>query len=316
MNLTTAATLFLASSLVISSTSAIKGDGFYASGIIDFDSTLEGNTDIIGAHLHTGTSTTNGPVNVIFCGGEPLPDVLSIDGPCEVRDALGEDSPPVEEGRYVKSWEAIPYDDLLTEVFTNGANNATSVSGATTLADGAPTTFDSFLEELLACTVDACNVYFNIHTNYSFNLNAGAYGLARAQLSPVPCDKKELKPEYSIDTAKCFNAIATSSNNTNMVTGIPNQLAPNAGYMYGDLLVVYQGGGGTVEDSDVAVDNTASNEEGVSSNYDGGLGPNSTEPEAEQDKFSSSASLSLSLLSLIIAAVTMSTLLISPLMML
>ena len=162
------------------------------------------------------------------------------------------------------------------------------------MADGAPTTFDSFLEELVACTVDECNVYFNIHTNYSFNLNAGAYGLARAQLSPVTCDEKDLQPGYDMGTAKCFSAIATS-NNTNMVAGIPNQLAPNAGYTFagyagytiGDLLVVYQGGDGTVDDS-------------------GGLSPNSTEPKAEQDKFSSSASLSL-LLSLIVATITMST---------
>jgi hypothetical protein len=153
------------------------------------------------------------------------------------------------------------------------ANNATSVPGATTLADGAPTTFHSFLEELGACTVDECNVYFNMHTNYSFNLNAGAYGLARAQLSPVTCDEKDLKPGFYMISAKCFLASATSDN-TNMVTGIPNQLAPTAGSTIGDILVVYQNGGGAIKNSD--------------------------------DDASSSASLSL-LLSLSIATITMST---------
>jgi len=279
MNLTTA-TLFLASTLAVispSTTSAdhkvdYRGDGFYATGLIDFDSTLEGNTDIIGAHLHTGSSTTNGPVNVIFCGSAPLPDVLTIDGPCEVGET-GEDSIPVGEDRYVKTWEGYPFNNSLAEVFTNGANNATSVPGATTLADGAPTTFHSFLEELGACTVDECNVYFNMHTNYSFNLNAGAYGLARAQLSPVTCDEKDLKPGFYMISAKCFLASATSDN-TNMVTGIPNQLAPTAGSTIGDILVVYQNGGGAIKNSD--------------------------------DDASSSASLSL-LLSLSIATITMST---------
>jgi len=290
MNLTTA-TLFLASTLAAISPSTTSAnhkvdygnDGFYATGLIDFDSTLEGNTEIIGAHLHTGSSTTNGPVNVIFCGSAPLPDVLTIDGPCkvgEVRD-IGEGEPSVGKDRYVKTWEANPDNWLLEEVFTNGANDATSVQGATTLADGAPTIFDSFREELLACTVDECNVYFNIHTNYSFNLNAGAYGLARAQLSPVTCDEKELKLGFYMGTAKCFTAIATS-NNTNMVTGIPNQLAPNAGYTIGDLLVVYQGGGSDVEDGDDYIGST------------------------HDYRVSSSASLSL-LLSLIIATITMST---------
>lgn len=101
------------------------GSGFYAEGIIDFASTLEGNTELIGAHLHTGSSTTNGPVNVIFCGSAPLPEILTIDGPCSVRndvsagDLVGVGDGDVE-GRYIKSWEAVPYDDLLTEVYTNG----------------------------------------------------------------------------------------------------------------------------------------------------------------------------------------------------
>merc|ERR1712238_348719 len=197
-------------------------------------------------------------VNVIFCGSAPLPEVLTIDGPCAVRtdgemgDLVGDGDTP---GRYIKAWEAIPLDDLLTEVYTNGGNNATSVAGADTLADGAPTTFASFQDALMACTADDCDVYFNIHTKYSFDLNAGAYGLARAQLTPITCEKDKLREGYKMETAKCFTAMATS-NNTNLVTGIPNQLAPDAGATPGKdgegLLVVYQGATGPApEDSPV-----------------------------------------------------------------
>lgn len=34
------------------------------------------NTKIVGVHLHTGSNTTNGPVNIIFCGDDPLPGPL------------------------------------------------------------------------------------------------------------------------------------------------------------------------------------------------------------------------------------------------
>merc|ERR1712238_266513 len=197
-------------------------------------------------------------VNVIFCGSAPLPEVLTIDGPCVVRtdgemgDLVGDGD---TSGRYIKAWEALPLDDLLTEVYTNGGNNATSVAGAETLADGASTTFASFQEALIACTVDECNVYFNIHTKYSFDLSAGAYGLARAQLTPITCEKDKLKEGYKMETAKCFLAMATS-NNTNLVTGIPNQLAPDAGATPGHdgegLLVVYQGGTGPASEDSAA----------------------------------------------------------------
>merc|ERR1712146_873014 len=102
----------------------------------------------------------------------------------------------------------------------DGANGATAVDGAGSLADGAATTYDTFMGALLdECTGDAdsCDVYFNIHTNYSFAYNEGAYGLARGQLVPTDC------PSHKPDGAKCWTATVTSEN-TNMVDGLPNQL--------------------------------------------------------------------------------------------
>ena len=115
-------------------------------------------------------------------------------------------------------------------------------------------------------------MYFNIHTKYSFDLNAGAYGLARAQLTPITCKKDKLKEGYKMETAKCFLAMATS-NNTNLVTGIPNQLAPDAGSTPGHdgqgMLVVYQGGTGPAPEDSATPD----------------MGNNTTEAAADVDKF-------------------------------
>merc|ERR1712238_651817 len=127
-------------------------------------------------------------------------------------------------------------------------------------------------ETLMACTIDDCDVYFNIHTKYSFDLNVGAYGLARAQLTPITCDKDKLREGYKMETAKCFMAMATS-NNTNLVTGIPNQLAPDAGATPGKdgegLLVVYQGGTGLAPEESATPD----------------MGDNTTEAAGDVDKF-------------------------------
>lgn len=35
---------------------------------LNFDATLPGNDQLIGVHIHTGSSTVNGPVNLILCG--------------------------------------------------------------------------------------------------------------------------------------------------------------------------------------------------------------------------------------------------------
>jgi hypothetical protein len=110
--------------------------------------------------------------------------------------------------------------------YASGGNSATALPNATTLADGAATTFETFSAALNSCTSEACDVYFNFHTNYSFIHNAGAYGLARAQLVPDDlCDAS---------LVKCFIAVATSSN-TNEVAGLQNLLPVDAGNAIANL---------------------------------------------------------------------------------
>lgn len=107
-----------------------------------------------------------------------------------------------------------------TGAYASGGNAATSLPGATSLATGAATTFTSFSTALDACTSTSCDIYFNFHTNYSFGYNAGAFGVARAQLVRDPfCDAS---------LVKCFSAVATSVK-TNIVHGLPNQLPHDAG---------------------------------------------------------------------------------------
>ena len=89
-------------------------------------------------------------------------------------------------------------------------NAATAVANATSLADGAATTLDTFLDALMSCTETDCDVYFNIHTNYSFATNTGALGLARGQLHKSACT-----PEFSenVNTV-CFGATVNSENHS------------------------------------------------------------------------------------------------------
>jgi len=202
--------------------------GFYAKGYVNFDESLKGNTEIIGAHLHTGSAATSGPINIIFCGGAPLPGILGENGPCTVTD-------PIENGdRFSAIWQAEATD--LDMAFENGGNAATAVANATSLADGAATTLDTFLDALMSCTETDCDVYFNIHTNYSFATNTGALGLARGQLHKSACT-----PEFSenVNTV-CFGA-TVNSENTNKV--VPNPLAKDAGSVLPiitlDIIVVY-----------------------------------------------------------------------------
>jgi len=108
--------------------------------------------------------------------------------------------------------------------WSGGGNGATAIKGATSLAEGAATTFESFAAALNACTSDACDVFFNFHTKYSFSHNAGAFGLARAQLQKDGgCDERFIK---------CFrlrDGKPATSDNTNQVTGLPHQLPVGAG---------------------------------------------------------------------------------------
>lgn len=208
--------------------------GFSAEGLVTLDNTLEGNTQIIGAHLHTGSSSVNGPANIIFCGGPPLPGVLGINGEC---DDLFDQTVDGDTNTNMAGWKSV----TSKGGWDDGANNATAIEGATSLEDGAATTYDSFMDALDDCDDDDCDVYFNIHTNYSFAMNPGV-GLARGQLMPVDC------PDGKPDDAKCFGVRggAATSANTNMVTGLASPLPDGAGEVEaisggigGDVLITY-----------------------------------------------------------------------------
>lgn len=181
---------------------------------VNTSSSLEGNMDVIGAHLHTGGPTTNGPVNVIFCGNDPLPAPLLINGPCELTDSMVDD----ESGRFLAHLVA----EGSRGAWDDGGNGATAAKGATSLADGAATTPESFLRALDECgaieeSEGGCDVYFNFHTKYSFEYNLGkATGLARAQLKEVSCP-----PEADAEEGdRCFGTAGLiSSNRTNMLEG-------------------------------------------------------------------------------------------------
>jgi hypothetical protein len=207
----------------------MEGTGFSAEGTVRLDNNLPGNLDIIGAHLHTGSETVNGPVNIVFCGGFPLPSLLAINGECNSLQNQSTERNTVN----VTDWEAL----TSKGAWMNTANDATSLANVTTLADGSPTTYESFMTALNDCTKDNCAVYFNIHTNYSFAENADAFGLARGQLVPVDC------PSNKTEGAKCFGGTVTSEN-TNKVNGLTNQLPEGAGLVLpisGDVLITYIG---------------------------------------------------------------------------
>merc|ERR1711865_994194 len=129
--------------------------------------------------------------------------------------------------RYVAKWVSNTVDPNLA--FTSGVNANTTVSGATSIADGAASSLEELGTELRACTdASTCNVYINIHTNYSYTQNP-ALGLARGQLQLITCpDGKAVKKDgYDSKNTKCFSASVTSAN-TNKVP-VPNQLADDAG---------------------------------------------------------------------------------------
>jgi len=186
--------------------------------------TLAGNTDFIGAHLHTGDATTNGPVNVIFCGAAPLPSVLQTNGPCVLQNA--------EYG-----------DTTFTAEWTQ--KNSKAIAGVDV---------EQFLTDLKACTDTSCNVYFNAHTSYSFYTNPGAFGVARGQLRPVTCKGKSKSKRRN---NKCYAATVTTAN-TNLVDGIPSQLVGDSEVspVNGNILVTLIGpkntkkGKGAKDDAD------------------------------------------------------------------
>jgi hypothetical protein len=142
------------------------------------------NTQIIGAHVHTGNAQTNGPINVNFCSSSPLP-------------------PPATEGVSGCPQTEAAMQQGIAGQYDSTANAATAVPGATTLATGAATTLITFDAAVLeyCSSVSTCDAYFNFHTNYSFTLNPGAFGIARGQLSRVPCDKSSGAAGLYVSTA-------------------------------------------------------------------------------------------------------------------
>lgn len=176
------------------------------------------NADIIGAHLHTGSPTTNGPVAIIFCGSAPLPGPLQANGPCNTTDQKIFSKDNMDFAAQVL---AAP---TSIGAWDNGVNKMTSVPDATTLDDGAPSTYQEFMQALVKCNENYCPVYFNIHTNWSFNYNAGAFGLMRAQLKPTSCPSTE-GPDVLCLASRGF----VTSTNTNDVHGLPHLLPDFAG---------------------------------------------------------------------------------------
>jgi hypothetical protein len=210
-----------------------EGTGFSVSGMVTLQNDLPDNLQIIGAHLHTGSSVVNGPVNIIFCGGPPLPGLLGINGECT---DIENETPRGYEGMELFEWHAM----TSKGAWADGGNKATSIASAENLADGAATTYETFMKALSECTNDSCDVYFNIHTNYSFSENPG-YGLARGQLYPNHC------PD-DVNATKCWGGVIDTEK-TNMVNGLNNTLPVSAGAVtplqgentLNDIIVMYSG---------------------------------------------------------------------------
>jgi hypothetical protein len=138
---------------------------------------LNGNTEFIGAHLHTGNETTNGPVAIIFCGSSPLPSFLQTNGPCFINNTVYGETEFTAEWTQTSSKAIAKLDTMM------------------------------FLDKLAACTKQSCDVYINVHTSYSFYNNPSkAVGLARGQLRPTKCRGNAKFNKM------CYKATVTSSN--------------------------------------------------------------------------------------------------------
>ena len=77
---------------------------------------------MIGAHLHTGSANTNGPVAVIFCGVAPLP---SMNGACVITSDTDYAVNNEESARYVADWVSNTVDPNLA--FTSGGTYMHSI---------------------------------------------------------------------------------------------------------------------------------------------------------------------------------------------
>merc|ERR1712224_74824 len=125
------------------------------------------------------------------------------------------------------------------------------------------------------CNKDDCNVYFNIHTNYSFAENPG-FGLAQGQLVLKEC------PKSAVNATSCFGAKVTSKN-TNRIEGLDNKLPVDAGKVTPlpgniDVLIMYSGHDMDGLDQDDKNDQADSDGEDPDS-----IEPESSEPDSTDD---------------------------------
>ena len=160
------------------------------------DTSLANNGKIIGAHFHEGDAVTNGPVMVSLCGESPLPDVLYEPklpgiGPCNSKTGSTTGSTVVG-----KTVTQVRWDTSGDFKFNEEAYSATSQGKPLPLGTLDTAKFGAMLADCYA--KDNCEekFYFNIHTPYSFNLNTGAYGVARGQMyaSSLPSSGRPRRP--------------------------------------------------------------------------------------------------------------------------
>lgn len=144
------------------------------------------NKQIIGWHLHAGNAQAqNGAIVTVFCMSAPLPtpdagqNVVCPQSHTVTIPALERDTMWAKPG-------------LFVQAIANATNPTKNTFASTPqeMANGTAPMGQSVLNSALqACTSEEdCNIYVNMHTNYSFTANRGAaLGLARGQLKPVPC---------------------------------------------------------------------------------------------------------------------------------
>lgn len=121
---------------------------------------------INAAHLHyTPTTSPSGPVAVIFCMGQPLPNYADL---------------PATTTQF-------PFCPPKVSEWNMGGLFNSVVNGATSSTSNPSTTQPAFAQMMDDCWwTPVCKVYYNVHSGYSYNTTGGV-GLARGTLVPEPC---------------------------------------------------------------------------------------------------------------------------------
>jgi len=209
--------------------------GLSAEGIMTFNNKLPGNLEVIGVHLHTGKATVNGPINIAFCDNGKFGNFPTLCGPASTLKTEGDFSTFEWKGpKSMGGWELPVVGDVLM--------NHGRISGATSLADGAPTTHDEFFDTLFnKCTKDDCPIYLNVHTKYSATMNGEFnFGAMRGQLEPKECPSE-------VKATNCWGVTMNTENTNKVLVPHPTNKMPNdtatmtaiPGNM--DVLVMYSG---------------------------------------------------------------------------